>query len=140
MSSDRPARRIRSGHAMLTAHGEPWVWLTAASLAIAIAMIVGLLAFLLGVVVAYQGADQLRHYGANIFVVDLVGFSMLREFAPLITALIGSPTMSTGDIIGMATGGYAYETDLKPQLIRSISVSSRFSMGGRLMAHMRSSR
>ena len=46
MSSDRPARRIRSGHAMLTAHGEPWVWLTAASLAIAIAMIVGLLAFI----------------------------------------------------------------------------------------------
>jgi phospholipid/cholesterol/gamma-HCH transport system permease protein len=50
--------------------------------------IIGLLSFLLGVVVAYQGADQLRHYGANIFVVDLVGFSMLREFAPLITALI----------------------------------------------------
>ena len=35
--------------------------------------IVGLLAFLLGIVVAYQGADQLRRYGANIFVVDLVG-------------------------------------------------------------------
>ncbi|MBC7734386.1 MAG: MlaE family lipid ABC transporter permease subunit [Bacteriovorax sp.] len=50
--------------------------------------IVGLLSFLLGVVVAYQGADQLRHYGANIFVVDLVGVSMLREFAPLITAII----------------------------------------------------
>ncbi len=50
--------------------------------------IVGLLAFLLGVVVAYQGADQLRQYGANIFVADLVGVSMLREFAPLITAII----------------------------------------------------
>ncbi|MBE0623249.1 MAG: MlaE family lipid ABC transporter permease subunit [Burkholderiales bacterium] len=50
--------------------------------------IVGLLAFLLGVVVAYQGAGQLRQYGANIFVVDLVGLSMLREFAPLITAII----------------------------------------------------
>lgn len=50
--------------------------------------IVGLLAFLLGVVVAYQGADQLRQYGANIFVVDLIGLSMLREFAPLITAII----------------------------------------------------
>jgi len=50
--------------------------------------IVGLLAFLLGVVVAYQGADQLRRYGANIFVADLVGLSMLREFAPLITAII----------------------------------------------------
>lgn len=50
--------------------------------------IVGLTSFLLGVVVAYQGADQLRHYGANIFVVELVGYSMLREFAPLITAII----------------------------------------------------
>ena len=50
--------------------------------------IVGLLSFLLGVVVAYQGAEQLRQYGANIFVVDLVGVSMLREFAPLITAII----------------------------------------------------
>lgn len=50
--------------------------------------IVGLLSFLLGIVVAYQGAAQLRQYGANIFVADLVGVSMLREFAPLITAII----------------------------------------------------
>lgn len=50
--------------------------------------IVGLLSFLLGIVVAYQGAGQLRQYGANIFVADLVGLSMLREFAPLITAII----------------------------------------------------
>ena len=50
--------------------------------------IVGLLSFLLGIVVAYQGADQLRQYGTNIFVADLVGLSMLREFAPLITAII----------------------------------------------------
>ncbi len=50
--------------------------------------IVGLLSFLLGIVVAYQAAEQLRRYGANIFVADLVGLSMLREFAPLITAII----------------------------------------------------
>ncbi len=50
--------------------------------------IVGLLSFLLGIVVAYQGADQLRQYGANIFVTDLVGLSMLREFAPLMSAII----------------------------------------------------
>jgi len=50
--------------------------------------IVGLLSFLLGIVVAYQGAAQLRLYGANIFVVDLVALSMLREFAPLMTAII----------------------------------------------------
>ena len=50
--------------------------------------IVGLLSFMLGVVVAYQGAAQLRQYGANIFVADLVGLSILREFSPLITAII----------------------------------------------------
>ncbi len=50
--------------------------------------IVGLTSFLLGVVVAYQGAEQLRNYGANVFVVELVGYAMLREFAPLITAII----------------------------------------------------
>jgi phospholipid/cholesterol/gamma-HCH transport system permease protein len=50
--------------------------------------IIGLTAFLLGVVVAYQGAEQLRHYGANVFVVELVGYAMLREFAPLISAII----------------------------------------------------
>jgi phospholipid/cholesterol/gamma-HCH transport system permease protein len=50
--------------------------------------IVGLLAFLIGIVVAYQAADQLRRYGASIFVADLVGLSMLREFAPLITAIV----------------------------------------------------
>jgi phospholipid/cholesterol/gamma-HCH transport system permease protein len=52
--------------------------------------IVGLLSFLLGIVVAYQGADQLSRYGANIYVADLVGLSMLREFAPLITAIIAA--------------------------------------------------
>lgn len=50
--------------------------------------IVGLLSFLLGVVIAYQAANQLRQFGANIFVADLVGLSMLREFAPLMTAII----------------------------------------------------
>jgi phospholipid/cholesterol/gamma-HCH transport system permease protein len=50
--------------------------------------LIGLTAFLLGMVVAYQGADQLRHYGANVFVVELVGYAMLREFAPLISAII----------------------------------------------------
>jgi phospholipid/cholesterol/gamma-HCH transport system permease protein len=50
--------------------------------------IVGLLSLLMGIVVAYQGSDQLHRYGANIFVVDLVAVSMLREFAPLVTAII----------------------------------------------------
>jgi phospholipid/cholesterol/gamma-HCH transport system permease protein len=50
--------------------------------------ITGLLSFLLGIVIAYQGAEQLRRFGANIYVVDLVGLSMVRELSPLITAII----------------------------------------------------
>lgn len=50
--------------------------------------ITGLLAFLLGIVIAYQGAEQLRLFGANIYIADLVGLSMLRELSPLITAII----------------------------------------------------
>lgn len=50
--------------------------------------ITGLLTFLMGVVIAYQGAEQLRTVGANIFVVDLVGISILREIAPLTIAIL----------------------------------------------------
>lgn len=50
--------------------------------------ITGLLAFLMGIVIAYQGADQLRRFGADIFIADLVGLSMLRELAPILTAII----------------------------------------------------
>lgn len=50
--------------------------------------IVGLLSFLLGLVIAYQGAGPLARYGANTFVADLVGLAMLRELAPLITAIV----------------------------------------------------
>jgi len=50
--------------------------------------IVGMLAFLTGVVLAYQGGTQLSRYGANIFMVDLVGISLLRELAPLLTAIV----------------------------------------------------
>ena len=50
--------------------------------------IVGLLSFLLGIVIGYQGGTQLGHYGANIFVVELVSLTMLRELAPMMTAII----------------------------------------------------
>lgn len=50
--------------------------------------IVGLLSFLIGVVIAYQGGVLLRDYGASIYVADLVGLSMTRELAPMMTAII----------------------------------------------------
>lgn len=50
--------------------------------------IIALLSFMIGVVIAYQMGVQLRTYGANIFIVDLLGHSILREFGPLITAIM----------------------------------------------------
>lgn len=50
--------------------------------------ITGLLSFMMGVVIAYQGAVLLEWYGADIFTVDLVGLSVVRELSPLLTAII----------------------------------------------------
>jgi phospholipid/cholesterol/gamma-HCH transport system permease protein len=50
--------------------------------------IVSLIAFLISVIVAYLGAQQLARFGANIFVVDLVTIAVLREMGVLLTAII----------------------------------------------------
>jgi len=50
--------------------------------------IIGLLAFLVGLVIAYQGGETLERYGANIFLVELISVTMLREMAPLLTAIV----------------------------------------------------
>ncbi len=50
--------------------------------------IVGLLSFLIGVVLAYQGSDQLRRFGAEILTVNLLGISILRELGVLMTSII----------------------------------------------------
>lgn len=50
--------------------------------------IIALLSFMIGIVIAYQMGIQLRNYGANIFIVNLLGLSVLREFGPLITAIM----------------------------------------------------
>ncbi len=51
-------------------------------------VIVGVLCFLIGVVIAYQGVQQLRQFGAEIFTVEAVGIGMFRELGPLLTAII----------------------------------------------------
>jgi len=50
--------------------------------------IVALIAFLISVILAYMGAQQLRKFGADIFVVDLVTVGVLRELGVLLTAII----------------------------------------------------
>ncbi|TJZ83296.1 MlaE family ABC transporter permease [Paracoccus hibiscisoli] len=50
--------------------------------------IVAVMSFLIGVVLAYQGSDQLRQFGAEVFVVDLIAISILRELGILLTAIV----------------------------------------------------
>jgi phospholipid/cholesterol/gamma-HCH transport system permease protein len=50
--------------------------------------IVTLISFLVGVILAYVGAMQLRTFGAQIFVADLVGIAMAREMGAMMTAII----------------------------------------------------
>ena len=44
--------------------------------------------FLIGVVIAYQGSVQLERFGANIFIVEMVGIIATRELSPLIVAIV----------------------------------------------------
>ena len=50
--------------------------------------IVGLVAFLIGLTLAFQSAYQLRQFGAAIFVANLTGVAMVREMGPLMTAIL----------------------------------------------------
>lgn len=50
--------------------------------------IVMTLCFFIGAVIAYMGANLLASFGASVFMVDLVGISVLRELAPIITAIL----------------------------------------------------
>ncbi len=57
--------------------------------------IIALMSFLIGVVLAYQMGLQLEAYDANIYIVDLSGMAILREFGPLIAAIIAAGRTST---------------------------------------------
>ena len=50
--------------------------------------IIALMSFLIGAIIAQQGAFQLRYFGAEVFVVDLVGILQLREIGVLLTAIM----------------------------------------------------
>jgi phospholipid/cholesterol/gamma-HCH transport system permease protein len=51
-------------------------------------LIVGVMSFIIGLVLALQSAAQLRNFGANIYIVDLTVIAMMREMGPLITAIL----------------------------------------------------
>ena len=50
--------------------------------------IVGLISFLIGMVLSYQSINQLARFGAEIYTIDFLGISILREIAVLLTAIV----------------------------------------------------
>ncbi|MEY2342026.1 MlaE family ABC transporter permease [Acidithiobacillus sp. IBUN Pt1247-S3] len=50
--------------------------------------ILSLIGFLIGIVITYQSAPTLASYGANIYVISIAGISILREFGPMLAAII----------------------------------------------------
>ncbi|MDZ8117497.1 ABC transporter permease [Pontiella agarivorans] len=50
--------------------------------------IVGILGFLIGLIIAFQGANLMRQFGAEIYIADSAGLLMTRELGPLITAIL----------------------------------------------------
>lgn len=50
--------------------------------------IIALLSFMIGIVLTYQMGFQLKNFGATRFIIDLLGLAILREFSPLLTAIM----------------------------------------------------
>jgi phospholipid/cholesterol/gamma-HCH transport system permease protein len=90
--------------------------------------IVALIAFLISVIIAYLSATQLRNYGADIYVVDLITIGVLRELGVLLTAIIVAAARSSFAEIGSmklndevdaldATGVDPVETLVLPRIL-----------------------
>lgn len=93
--------------------------------------IVGLLSLLLGLILAFQSAFQLQQFGANIFVANLVGVSMTREFGAMMTAIILAGRSGSAIAAELATMKVQEELDA----LRTMGINpTRFLLLPRLIA------
>lgn len=95
--------------------------------------IVVLVNFLVGFTIALSGATILARYGANIFVAELVGFSVLRELGPLMTAILVAGRSGAAYAAELGTMQVGEEVDA----LRTMSLSPiRYLVLPRLIALM----
>jgi phospholipid/cholesterol/gamma-HCH transport system permease protein len=93
--------------------------------------IVSLISFLVGATVALTSAEQLRNFGADIYLADLVGFGMIRELVPLMTGIILAGKIGASITAEIASMKVMEETDaLKTMGI----IPEKFLMVPRLLA------
>lgn len=64
------------------------VWLTFERAGVQALVVVGMIAFLTGLIMAFQAAPPLQQFGVDIFVVNLVALAMVRELGPIMTAIV----------------------------------------------------
>ncbi len=93
--------------------------------------ITGLLIFLVGVTIALMSAQQLKLYGATIYVADLIGLSMLRELVPLMTGIILAGKVGAAVTAELATMTVLEEVDA---LTTMNVIPEKYLMAPRLVA------
>ncbi len=93
--------------------------------------IVLLICFLMGVTMGFQAAVQMRKFGTEVFVADLVGFATLKEFGPLMVALIA--TGRAGSAFAAEIGAMKAEEEISALTTMGIS-PVRFLVVPKLLA------
>jgi len=73
--------------------------------------IVALISFLMGLITAFQASVQLSQFGADIYVANLVGLSIVRELGPLMTAIIAAGRSGAAFAAEIGTMKVAEEVD-----------------------------
>jgi phospholipid/cholesterol/gamma-HCH transport system permease protein len=81
--------------------------------------IISLLSFFLGMSLAFQSAVQLRRFGAGVYTADFIGVSMVREFGPLLSAII--VTGHTGAAIAAELGTMRVGAELDAMTAMGVS-------------------
>ncbi len=93
--------------------------------------IVCLLLFLVGVTISITSADQMRLFGAEMYIADLVGYAMLRELVPLMTGVILAGKVGAAVTAELASMSVLEEVDA----LRTMGVvPEKFLMVPRLLA------
>lgn len=85
--------------------------------------ITGVLGLLFGIVLAYQAAMHLRGYGAGGFVADMLGFTMVREMGPSLTAIVLAGR--SGSAITAQIGVMRLTQELDAMKVMGISIRQR---------------
>jgi len=88
---------------------ETWIYMERAG--IDAVPIVALISFLMGLITAFQAAVQLSQFGADIYVANLVGLSIVRELGPLMTAIIAAGRSGAAFAAEIGTMKVAEEVD-----------------------------